>query len=105
MEGGSASKKKIFFKKPFAEDIYKQHKQQDGRGVLLQYNCFLREDRFSTGQNRRIYTENKGRNIEPESLAFIYKNTVACITFAGIIFPEVKETIALHGQQDNESIL
>lgn len=39
MEGGSASI--LFFKKPFAKDIYKQHKQQDGRCVLFQYNFFF----------------------------------------------------------------
>lgn len=50
-------------------------------------------------------TEHKGRDTEPESFAFIYKNTFACITFAAITFPKVKETIALHEQQDNESIL
>lgn len=60
---------------------------------------------FPQGQNRRINTEHMGRDIEPESLAFIYKNTVACITSAVITFSEVKETIAPQGQQDNESIL
>lgn len=60
---------------------------------------------FPQGQNRRINTEHKGRDIEPESLAFIYKNTLACITFAAIASPEVTERIELCGQQDNESIL
>lgn len=102
MEGGSASK--FFFKKPFAKDIYKQHKQQDGRCVLFQniFFFFKVKRSFPQGQNRRINTEHKARDIEPDSLAFIYKNTVACITFAVITFPEVKEMIR---QQDNESIL
>lgn len=95
----------FFFKKPFAKDIYK-HKQQDGRCVLFQYNLFFRVKRsFPHWQNRRMNTEHKGRDTEPESLAFIYKNMVACVTFAVITFPEVKETFALHEKQDNESVL
>lgn len=46
---------------------------------------------FPQGQNRRSNTEHKGRDIEPESLAFIYKNTVACIHLQRSLSPRWKK--------------
>lgn len=76
--------------------------------MLFRYNFFFFFEvkrSIPQGQNRSINTQTHGRAIEPEPLAFIYKNTVACITCAVITFSELKETIAPRGKQDNESIL
>lgn len=50
------------------------------------------EEEFSTGAkkktDRRMNTEHMGREngVEPKSLAFIYKDMIACITSAVITF-------------------
>lgn len=66
------------------------------------------EEEFSTGVNRQKdqhWTHGQGNDIEPESLAYIYKDMIACITSAvrtSVIKPSLKKkTIALHRQQDN----
>lgn len=69
MEGGSASNF-FFFKKPFAKDIYKQHKQQDGRCLLFQYNFFFFfkvKRNFPQGQKQKDETLNTRAGILNQS--------------------------------------
>lgn len=52
---------------------------------------FFSEEDFSTGANRQKnqhWTHGQGNDIEPESLAFNYKDMIACITSAVIIFSD-----------------